>query len=70
MLPHELNLTRPAYSVNELLEILPMGRTSLYSAIKNGSLKATKYGKSTWFLAPDIAEFLSSLRSKNTGSSI
>ena len=55
------NLIKPAYSVNEVLAMLPFGRTKLYEAINSGKLKATKYGKSTWFLAPDITEFLSSL---------
>jgi excisionase family DNA binding protein len=61
MHPHEYNLTRAAYSVNELLEILPLGRTSLYAAIKAGTLKATKLGKKTLFLAPDVAAFLAAL---------
>lgn len=61
MNPQDFNLNRPAYSVNEILEILPLGRTSLYAAIKDGALKATKFGKKTLFLAPDIVEFLTSL---------
>ncbi len=62
MLPQDFNLTRPAYSVNELLAILPLGRTSLYAAIKSGALRANKLGKKTLFLAPDVAAFLASLR--------
>jgi excisionase family DNA binding protein len=65
MLPHDLNLTKIAYSVNELLAILPLGRTSLYDAIKKGKLRATKFGKKTLFLAPDIAAFLAGLPSIN-----
>ena len=57
----DFNLTKPAYSVNDLLSQLPLGRTRLYAAIKSGDLKATKYGKSTWFLAKDVAAFLSRL---------
>lgn len=57
----DFNLTKPAYSVNELLDVLPMGRTKLYSAIKGGDLKPTKFGKSTWFLAKDVAAFLAKL---------
>lgn len=57
----DFNLTKPAYSVNELLDVLPMGRTRLYSAIKCGDLRPTKFGKSTWFLAKDVAAFLSKL---------
>ncbi len=62
MSPNDFNLTRAAYSVNEILAILPLGRTSLYKAIKDGSLTATKFGKKTLFLAPDVAAFLISLR--------
>lgn len=57
----DFNLTKPAYSVNDLLELLPLGRTSLYAAIKCGDLKSTKFGKSTWFFAKDVAAFLSKL---------
>lgn len=64
------NLTRTAYSVNELLAILPLGRTSLYAAIKSGKLRAIKLGKKTLFLAPDVIEFLASLPAlKNVGES-
>lgn len=65
MIPQDFNLTRAAYSVNDLLALLPIGRTSLYAAVKRGELKATKYGKSTWFLAPDVAAFLTSLTPKD-----
>jgi len=57
----DFNLTKTAYSVKDLLAQLPLGRTKLYAAIKCGDLKATKYGKSTWFLAKDVAAFLSKL---------
>lgn len=57
----DFNLTKPAYSVNDLLELLPLGRTRLYAAIKCGDLKPTKFGKSTWFFAKDVAAFLSKL---------
>ena len=57
----DYNLTKPAYSVNEVLAMLPLGRTSLYAAIKDGKIKAQKHGKKTIFLAPDIAAFLASL---------
>jgi len=59
--PANFNLMKAAYSVNEALEILPLKRTSLYAAIKQGKLRATKFGNKTLFLAPDIAEFLAAL---------
>jgi hypothetical protein len=61
MNPQDYNLTKAAYSVKELIELLPLGRNSLYEAIKSGSLKATKYGKRTMFLAPHVVEFLAAL---------
>ena len=61
MQPNNLNLNKPAYSVNELLAMLPLGRTSLYAAIKSGKLKATKLGKKTLFIVSDVAAFLSAL---------
>lgn len=61
MFTQNYNLNKPAYSVNEVLAMLPFGRTKLYQAINSGKLKATKCGKSTWFLSGDIADFLNSL---------
>lgn len=61
LMTQDFNLTKPAYSVNDLLEMLPMGRTRLYASIKCGDLKPTKYGKSTWFFAKDVAAFLSKI---------
>ncbi len=61
MNPQNLNLTKAAYSVKEMTELVPLGRNSLYDAIKAGRLKATKFGKRTMFLAPHVAEFLASL---------
>ena len=67
MNPNELNLTKAAYSVSELLETVPIGRTSVYAAIRDGKLKAKKFGRKTVFLAPDITAFLNSLSAKNNG---
>ena len=57
------NLTKPAYSVNEALELLPFGRTTMYAEIKAGRLIATKLGDKTILLAPNIAAYLGSLPS-------
>ena len=59
--PRDFNLTKAAYSVDELLNILPFGRTTLYKAVKAGRLHAVKLGRSTLFRAADVAAFLSSL---------
>ena len=59
--PAELGLTRAAYKVNDLLELLPFGRTRLYEAMNSGELKYRQDGKSRVILAPDVAEFLNRL---------
>ena len=64
----QFNLTKPAYSVNEMLEMLPWGRTKLYELIKNGRLRVVKVGKKTLGLAPDIIKLLESLPEMNGGS--
>ena len=61
MTTQNFNLNKTAYSVNEFLSLVPIGRTSLYAAIKNGSLRATKFGKKTIILAPNAVAFLESL---------
>ncbi len=62
MEPQRYGLQKAAYSVNETLALLSIGRTSLYELIKTGELKATKFGHKTLFLAPDLAAFLDKLR--------
>jgi excisionase family DNA binding protein len=69
MHPKDYNLIRAAYTVNQLLEVVPLGRTSLYSVIKAGKLKAVKSGKTTLFLASDVADFLASLPTMQDGAS-
>ena len=53
---------RAAYSVNETLEVLSIGRTSLYRLVKERALKPAKLGKKTLFFASDIAMLLAKLR--------
>jgi hypothetical protein len=62
--PREFGLIKPAYSVNETLILLPLGRSSFYAAIKDKRLKVAKFGKKTIVLAPDLAAFLASLSSE------
>ena len=56
-------LHKAAYSVNETLTLLSIGRTSLYRLVQKGDLPVTKLGKKTLFTAPDLADFLTKLRS-------
>jgi excisionase family DNA binding protein len=51
-----------AYSVKELSELLSLGRSSLYSLMKSGRLRATKCGRRTLFLAGDVSTLIDELR--------
>lgn len=55
---------KPAYSIDELLDILPFGRTKLHSEINAGRLRAKKLGKKTIFEAQDVADYLEGLPTK------
>ena len=60
--PSAFGLTKVAYAVNETLDLLSIGRTALYAAVKRGDLKRVKFGKKTLFYAADLAVFLARLR--------
>lgn len=60
--PSALGFTKVAYAVDETLELLSIGRTALYAAVKRGDLKRVKFGKKTLFYAADLAAFLLRLR--------
>ena len=60
--PRAFGLTKAAYSVNETLDLLSIGRTSLYKLVNGGALKPAKLGKKTLFYAPDIAALLTKLQ--------
>lgn len=62
MAPHEYGFTKAAYSVNETLTLLSIGRTSLYKLVADGKLKPAKLGKKTLFYASDLAALLTQLR--------
>jgi len=59
--PRAFGLSKAAYGVGETLDLLSIGRTSLYEAIKRGDLKRVKFGKKTLFYASDLASFLTEL---------
>ena len=59
--PSALGFTQVAYAVGETLELLSIGRTALYAAVKRGDLKRVKFGKKTLFYATDLASFLTKL---------
>ena len=60
--PRTFGLAKAAYSVTETLNVLSLGRTSLYAAVKRGDLKPVKFGKKTLFYAADLAAFLTKLK--------
>jgi excisionase family DNA binding protein len=59
--PRAFGLVKAAYSVNETLDLLSIGRTSLYAAVGRGELHPVKFGKKTLFYAADLAAFLTKL---------
>src|SRR5215831_18322871 len=60
--PRTFGLVKVAYGVGETLELLSIGRTSLYAAVRRGELTPVKFGKKTLFYATDLAAFLTKLR--------
>jgi hypothetical protein len=60
--PRAFGLTKAAYSVRETLDVLSLGRTSLYAAVNRGDLHPAKCGRKTLFLADDLAAFLTKLK--------
>lgn len=62
--PRAFGLVKAAYSVREAVELLSIGRTSLYAAVRRSELKRVKLGKRTLFCATDLAAFLSYLQSQ------
>jgi Helix-turn-helix domain len=60
--PRTFGLVKAAYAVNETLDVLSIGRTSLYAVVKRGELKPVKFGKKTLFLAVDLAALLTRLK--------
>jgi excisionase family DNA binding protein len=60
--PRAFGLAKAAYTVNETLAILSIGRTSLYKLVQSGDLKLVKLGKKSLLYATDIAAFLTRLQ--------
>jgi excisionase family DNA binding protein len=60
--PRSFGLVKAAYTVNATLDVLSIGRTSLYAAVKQGELHPVKFGRKTLFYAADLAALLAKLR--------
>ncbi len=54
-------MQKSAYTVNEILKEIGIGRSKLYSEIAAGKLTPRKIGKKTIFLARDVEIYLNNL---------
>jgi excisionase family DNA binding protein len=63
--PRAFGLLKVAYSINETLEQLSIGRTTLYELVDRGDLKITKLGRKSLVYAVDLAALLNKLRQSN-----
>jgi excisionase family DNA binding protein len=61
-------MNKIAYSVSELCELAGIGRTTIYSAVGAGTLKARKIGRRTIFLHDDVIAFLHALPTSSPAS--
>lgn len=61
--PRAFGLVKAAYSVNDTIDLLSIGRTTFYALVGRGDLKITKLGKKSLVYATDIAALLTKLRS-------
>jgi hypothetical protein len=62
-LPTDFGLKKISYRRREVMEeILLVGETTLHKLVKIGQLKCIKVGKTTIFLAVDLADFLDKSR--------
>jgi hypothetical protein len=58
-------ITKPGYSIGEVLDLVPIGRSKLYEEIGAQRLRITKCGRRTMILAPDLARWLTALRGES-----
>jgi len=56
-----LGVQREGFSISEACAVAGIGRTKIYQAIADGSLKARECGKRTLVLRDDLRDFLASL---------
>jgi excisionase family DNA binding protein len=56
-----VEVQREGLSIAEACAVAGLGRTKIYEAISDGSLKARKCGKRTIILRADLQSFLSAL---------
>ena len=63
--PRTFGLVKAAYSVNEVLDLLSIGRTKFYELVERGDLRITKLGRKSLVYAIDLAALLSKLRAEH-----
>jgi excisionase family DNA binding protein len=64
-------LTKFAYGLDEVSELIGLGRSTLYLEVRAGRLRLAKVGKTSIVLAEDLAEFIAGLRAgKSAGRTI
>jgi hypothetical protein len=59
--PRAFGLTKAAYALGEALDLLSIGRTSLYAAVKRGGSQARQVRPENVAFAADLAAFLTKL---------
>lgn len=62
MTTNTLNQQKLAYTVNEVLAAIGIGRTKLYQEIAKGDLKTFKIGKRTLIASDDLMAWLNAQR--------
>jgi predicted DNA-binding transcriptional regulator AlpA len=59
-------MVKQAYTVNEVIKEIGIGRSKLYAEIKDGKIIPRKIGKKTIFLAKDVETYLNDLPTINS----
>lgn len=56
-----MELQKLGFTMEEAAALSAIGRTRIYAAVRDGKLKARKFGRRTVILATDLQAFLESL---------
>lgn len=56
-----MEIQKFGFTMEEAAALSAIGRTKIYAAVKDGKLKARKYGRRTVILASDLQMFLENL---------
>jgi hypothetical protein len=61
----DLNLTKTAYTLDEVLQRFPFGRSTLLGLIDAGELPVTRFGRRISFTTPDLVALVNKQRFAN-----